>query len=492
MQGKFPRTSLIISSLIVLSLSTSGVYARNTEKAQVSIEKNTGGKSLSSIFKRKSQVSLPNKVPVPLSRPKKKRKVNNVKKVPPKNVSEIKLPLPAAAPMPEKPDYSSIQKNVQDIVDKLNINGHVEASKQVRDDSLTERRSVLALGFAASDWEDGSDGFRFHAAAARRIMTEGRPDLALSEISFAKESALRVEDMSEADGLLAVADILMGKEVQTPVANGSEYPNDWKAMEVARASISGEQPVYSVNVALDEVSKWPDALSALIINHYAPLVNRQSANALLKIAERLNAAGTLNQSVLPLVRGYKYKVDGDIKKATSEFEAASSSVLGGVSGRAKLELLEAKLQEKSLSKEQIAATATDIANIKSADYIERRALRILADNLDGVEKINVLRRLEKLEFKPDAKASISNEIDVLIADVEATKSVVKDGDRKIPVDDNKIENKGEDESQKEATWLLDDERQEHKETQLKRVSIKSIKQSLGEVDDIVRSFEDVK
>jgi hypothetical protein len=178
-------------------------------------------------------------VPVPLSRPKTKRKVNIAKNAPPKKAREIKLPSAAAVPVPETPDYSSIQKNVQDTVDKLHINGNLEASRQVRDDSLTERRSVLALGFAASDWEDGTDGFRFHAAAARRIMTEGRPDLAVSEILFAKESALRVEDMSEADGLLAVADILMGKEVRTPVANGSEYPNDWKAMEVARASISG-------------------------------------------------------------------------------------------------------------------------------------------------------------------------------------------------------------------------------------------------------------
>jgi hypothetical protein len=96
MQGKFPRTALIISSLIVLSLSTSGVYARNTEKAQVSIEKNTSGKNLSSIFKRKSQVSLPKKVPVPLSRPKTKRKVNIAKNAPPKKAREIKLPSAAA------------------------------------------------------------------------------------------------------------------------------------------------------------------------------------------------------------------------------------------------------------------------------------------------------------------------------------------------------------------------------------------------------------
>jgi hypothetical protein len=263
-------------------------------------------------------------------------------------------------------------------------------------------------------------------------------------------------------------------------------------MEVARASISGEKPAYSVNVALDEVSKWPDALSALIISHYAPLVNKQSASALLKIAERLNAAGTLNQSVLPLVRGYKYKVDGDSKMANSEFETASSSVLGGVSGRAKLELLEAKLKEKSLSKEQIASTATDIANIKTADYIERRALRVLADNLEGVEKINVLRRLEKLEFNPETKALISHEIDGLIADVDASTNVTEDKASESPIVEKNMEKKIKDEPQKEATWLLDDEREIKKGTQLRRVSIKSIKQSLSEVDEIVRSFEDVK
>lgn len=491
MQGKFPRTALIISSFMVLSLSTSAVLARSTDKEAVGIVKNTGGKSLSAILKRKEAVSLPGKVPVPIARPKKQKKVKSLKSVPKKKVVEKKLPSPALVPVPVEPDFSAIQKNVQETVKELKA-AEAPRLESVGSVNINESHPVTALGFATSSWEDSAEGFRFHAAAARRIMTEGRPDLATSEIALAKENALKVEEISEVDGLLAVADVLMGKEVRNPIAPGEGYPSDWKAVEVARASISGEKPIHSVIGALDEVSNWPDPLSALIIRHYAPLVDKHSANILLMIAERLNAAGALNQSVLPLVRGFKYKIDGDYKKADTEFEKASTSVLGGVSGRAKLELLEAKLNEKSLTREQIVATATDIVNIKTADYVERRALRILADNVDGVDKINTLRKLEKLEFVPAAKALITQEIDKLISDIAVAEKVLDEKMNDIPAIENKAGKQAESEQKNEARWLLDEEVEDRKSSQPKRVSIKSIKQSLSEVGEIVRSFEEVK
>lgn len=499
MQGKFPRSALLIASFIALSLSTSGVRAGNADRDPGYLVSVKSAQNSKVVNKRKTRqaASLPGKAPIPSVRPGKRKPAKPAKPVYRKNTSTKKLPAAAAAPVPEKLDYSKIKENVQETVKGLEV---LEAEMQVKAppvDKPAEKvgdvvRSFGALGFANSDWEDGVEGFRFHAAAARRLMSEGRPDLAVAEIAFAKDKASEVDEVAEAARLLSVADVLIGKEVQSSIVRGAAFPVDWKAMEVARAGISGEKPAYSVLVAIDEVSKWPDPLAALVIRHYAPLVDKRSADALVAVANRLNASGSLNPSVLPLIRGYVHKLAGEDDKAKSTFETASTSVLGGVSGRAKLELLEAGIKGSAFSKNEIAAAATDIVNIRTNDVVERRALRILADNVTGADKINALRSLEKVEPNVERKAEISLELDKLIEEIALAEKAEEEKRLAEAAKQEKAVDKAPEAEKSEPTWLLEEEADEKKAPSKGRVSIKSINQSLGEANDIVRSFKEQK
>lgn len=500
MQGKFPRSALLIASFVALSLSTSGVYAGNAGRDpgyHASVKSAQKSKVVNKRKARQATVSLPSKAPIPSVRPGNRKFAKPAKPVNRKNTSPKKLPVAATAPVPENLDYSRIKESVQNTVKGLEILEGEKQAKMPQVDKPAETsgdvvRGFAALGFANSDWEEGVEGFRFHAAAARRLMSEGRPDLAVAEIAFAKDKATEAGEIAEAGRLLSVADVLIGKEVQSSIVRGAAFPVDWKAMEVARAGISGEKPAYPVLVAIDEVSKWPDPLAALVIRHFAPLVDKRSADALIAVADRLNASGSLNPSVLPLIRGYVYKMAGEADKAKSAFEAASTSVLGGVSGRAKLELLEAGIKGNAFSKNEIAAAATDIVNIRTNDVVERRALRILADNVTGADKINALRSLEKIEPNVERKTEISLELDKLIEEIALAEKAEEEKRMAEAEKQKKAEDKAPEVQKSEPTWLLEEEGDEKKAPSKGKVSIKSINQSLSEADDIVRSFKEQK
>lgn len=516
MQGKFPRSALLITSFLALSLTTSGVYAGIFDKPkgnQAQSEKFIDFKSLFSWKKKKDIEESVKKAPAKVkpSVKKVKSKPVTVKKKPKKVVSAKSLPVVAPSPVPApKRDRAAVDQ-VQETLKQLQIMDEqdakkllpVNAAKSVNQPATEEQAPVKTvagqlapLGFADASWEDAVEGFRFHAAAARRLMTEGRPDLAVAEVALARANAGSVQEVNEAGLLQAVTEVMIGKEVQSPIVRGANHPADWKAIEVARAEIAGEKSSYSVLSAIEEVAKWPDPVAALVVRHFAPLVDKKSADVLVALADRLNASGTLSPTVVPLVRGYSQKLAGDQQSALASFEAASTSVLGGVASQAKLELLEAGISAKSLSPEEISAAATDIVNIKTNDHVERRALRILADNAPIGERINALRALENAEYSIERKAAVKAELDKVIEQVavEAEKVAAqqKEADEAKLKAEKSQEAEVHDVEQAEPTWLLDDQEPTDKKAKAGSVSIKTINKALSETNEIIRSFEQGK
>lgn len=520
MQGKFPRTALLFASFLALSLSTSGVYAENSRIAAQSAAPEKQG-ILYKIFgigkKKEPAVVLPQKAPEPVQspkadvKPKKKsqpKKAEPARKAPAKKAStpKKKVPIPvkkvqtpkaniapaAVAPEVVKPDQAQIKENVQKTVQGLE---KIDTEKAAGAGQVVATTEFYPLGFSSSVWNDADEGFRFHAAAARRMMSEGRPDLALMEIASSKEKASTAEELAEADRLQATADILIGKEVTNVIVSGANYPNDWKAVEVARASIAGDKSSYSVLIAIDEISKWPDAVASLIIRNYAPIADKNSIDVLVALADKLNASGSLNPSVVFLIAGYKHKISGNWDSAKAEFEKASSSVLGGVAARAKMELLEAGISKKEFSSEEIAAAATDIVNVRTNDSVERKALRLLADNSQGEEKVGALRLLEKLTSSPIIKDQVSKELDMVLGVIAKT---AKEEQERIKAE-AEAEKKAKEEvleennvKPEEPTWLLEEDVPEKTTKPKGRLSVKAIQKSVSEAKDFIRSFEEEK
>lgn len=515
MQGKFPRSALIITSFLALSLTTSGVYAGKLDVAPETVVRTGKSKDSNPIIqrKKKTEASAPAKktpalAPKSVRRPKPSSKASKI--TPKKAVSAKSLPNKAPTPIPAPDRNAEAVDQVQETLKQLKILDEQDVKKALpaADTASTktppvekEAVSVNAvagqlapLGFADGSWEDAVEGFRFHATSARRLMAEGRPDLAVAEIALASGKAETAQEVTEATLLQAATDVLIGKEVKSPIVRGANQSSDWKALEVARASIAGEKSVYRVFDAINEVAKWPDPVAALTIRCFAPLVDKKSVDHLNALADRLNASGTLNPSVIPLVKGYAAKIAGDDKRALANFEVASASVLGGVASQAKLELLEAGIAMKTFSNEEIAAAATDIINIRTNDHVERRALRILADSTSGEEKINALRALEIAEYNETRKAAIKAELDKVVNQIaaDAAKAIAqqKDAENAKTEAEKAGKDKVVNENKEEPTWLLEEENTANRTSKSGSISIKSINKTLNETNDIIRSFEE--
>lgn len=510
MQGKIPGSAILLVSFFVLSVSTSGyataAAADNAEPTTLIeiLKKRFGGSSDKEVVAPAVAVETQDQEVKPAPK-RESRPVNPVKKQvrsAQRPIIELPKNVPVPTPSPKNEfageDVSKHKEEVGIHVDESLSQEKVSEMKN-DDPAITPEEDVVSsegdevgsiLGFADSSWADAPAGFRFHVATARRMMTEGRPDLALAEIDLAKDGAATVSQVDEADRLRAVANVLMGKEVYLKIANKEDAP-DWKAVEVMRAAVNGDKPSYSVILSLDEVMKWPDPVAALAIRHFAPIVDKKSADPVLLFSEKLHRSGSLNPSVMPLVQGYVYKVKGDADRSVEQFKIASTSVLGGVAGLAKLELLEKYLQGGSVDKQEVVELSTDIINIGSNDHVHRRALRILIDHVEGVEKVNALRSLEKIEPDEKRRAVINEELDRVLAKIAEGRQTDK-GKERDGVVGAEVSGASNISLSDEPVWLLEDEKHEATEIEKTRISLSGIRSALKESNEIVRTFEEIE